>query len=147
MGWPKGSFIFFHKTVLEALSCPTSFETILLDSIVTAVVQFSSVTQLCLTFCDPMDCSMPGFPVHYNSQSLLKLMTIELVTPSNHLILCCLLLLPPSIFPSIEDGRRGRQRMRWLDGITDSMDMSLSKLRELVTDRSLACCRPWGSKE
>ena len=48
----------------------------------------------------------------------------------------------------IEGGRRrGRQRIRWLDSITDSMDMSLSKLRELVTDRSLACCRPWGSKE
>ena len=36
--------------------------------------------------------------------------------------------------------RRGRQRMRWLDGITDSMDVSLSKLRDIVKDGSLACC-------
>ena len=62
---------------------------------------FSSVVQSCLTLCDPMDCSMPASLSITNSQSLLKLMSIELVMPSNRLILCCPLLLPSSIFPSI----------------------------------------------
>ena len=66
------------------------------------IFAYSSVQSLShvLTLCDPMDCSTPGFSVT-NSRSLLKLMCIESVMPSNHLILCRPLLLLPSIFPSI----------------------------------------------
>ena len=60
-----------------------------------------SVAQLCPTPCDPMHCSTLGFPVLHYLPSLLQLMSIESVMPSNHLILCCPLLLLPSIFPSI----------------------------------------------
>ena len=60
-----------------------------------------SVSQSCPALCNPMDCSMPGFPVHHQLRSLLKLMCIKSVISSNHLILCRPLLLPPSIFPSL----------------------------------------------
>ena len=53
--------------------------------------------------CDPMDCSMPGFPVLHHFQALPKFMFIALVMPSIYLILWCPLLLLPLIFPSIRD--------------------------------------------
>ena len=59
------------------------------------------VAQFCLTLCDPMDCSCQASLSITDSQSLLKLMSIESVMPSIHLILCHPLLLLPSIFPSI----------------------------------------------
>ena len=54
-----------------------------------------------LTLCDPMDCSMPVSSASTISQNLLEFMSIELMMLSNHLILCCPLLLLPSVFPSI----------------------------------------------
>ena len=62
-------------------------------------VQFSSVSQS--TLCNPMDAASQGSLSITNSRSLLKLMSTELVMPSNHLIPCCPLLLLPSIFPKI----------------------------------------------
>ena len=47
----------------------------------------------------------------------------------------------------IEGRRRGRQKTRRVDGTADSMDMSLSKLQEMVKDRKPVCCSPWGRKE
>ena len=64
-------------------------------------VQFISVTQSCLTLCDPMDNRRQASLSITNSHSLLKLKSIESVMPSNHLILCRPLLLPSSVFPSI----------------------------------------------
>ena len=77
-------------------------------------VQFSSVTQSCPTLCEPMNHNTPGLPVYHNSQSLLKHMSIELMMPSSHLILCRPLLLLPPIPPSIRVfSNESTLRMRW----------------------------------
>ena len=67
--------------------------------------QFSSVQSLSHVqlFATPWTAGREASLPITNSQSLLKLISIALVIPSNHLILCCVLLLPPSIFPSIRD--------------------------------------------
>ena len=69
---------------------------------ITAFAQFSSVAQSCLTLCDPMDYSMPGFPVHHQLPELTQTHVHQVSDPSNHLILCRPLLLLPLVFPSIK---------------------------------------------
>ena len=77
--------------------------------------QFSSVQSLNhVRLCDPTDCSTPDLLSITNSRSLPKPMSIESVMPSNHLILCCPLLLLPSIFPSIRVfSSESAVRIRW----------------------------------
>ena len=128
-----------------------------------------SIANLCLALCDSMACSMPGFPVLHSlsefAQTLLHWVR-EAIQPAHP-------LSPPSLFKnyplklqyfghlmrrvdSLEKTlmlggiggrrRRGRQMMRWLDGITDSMDISLS-LGIGDGQGGLACCDSWGCKE
>ena len=77
-------------------------------------IQFSSVAQLCPTLCDPMDWSTQSLPVRHQLPELPKLMSIESVMPSNHLIICYPLFLLPSIFPSIRVFSNGSAlHIRW----------------------------------
>ena len=56
-------------------------------------------------------------------------------------------LLEKTLMLGKTDGKRGQQRMRYLDSITGSMDINVRKLRQIVVDRNLECCSPWGWKE
>ena len=74
----------------------------------------SSISQSCLTLCDPMDFTYQASLTITNSRSLLKLTSIKSVMPSNHLIICHPLLLLPSIFPSIRVfSNESVLRIRW----------------------------------
>ena len=90
-------------------------------------VQFFSVTQLCPTFCDPMDCSTPDLPVHHQLLEFTQTMSIESVMQSNHLILCRPLTLLPSVFPSIRVfSNESVIRIRWLKYWSCSFNISPS---------------------
>ena len=108
--------------------------------IINAGDQIRSVTQLCPTLCNPMDCSMPGFPVYHQLLELLKLMSFESVIPSNHLILCHPLLLLPFIFPSIRVfSSESALGIRWPGSWSFSFSISHSD----VTTSSLSILCQW----
>ena len=89
--------------------------------------QFSSVTQSCPTLCKLMDCSTPGSLSITNTQSLLKLMSIESVMSFSNLILCHYLLFLPSIFPRIKAfSNESVHRIRWPKYWSFSFSISLS---------------------
>ena len=78
------------------------------------LVQFSSVTQLCPTLCNPTNCSTPGLPVHHQLPESPEPMSIESVMPFNHLLLRRPLRLLPSIFPSVRVfSNKSTLHMRW----------------------------------
>ena len=87
------------------------------SSMVHGSVQFSPVARLCLTLCDPWTAAHQASLSITNSWSSLRPMSIELVMPSNHLIICHSLLLLPSIFPSIRVlTNESVLRIRWPKG-------------------------------
>ena len=78
----------------EPLCCPPEMTT-------TFLISCFSVSQLCPTLCNPMDCSTPGFPSHHQLLEFAQTHVLWSMMPCNHLILCHPLLLLPSIFPNI----------------------------------------------
>ena len=89
--------------------------------------QFSSAAQSCPTLCTPWTAAHQASLSITNSQSLLKLMSIELVMPPNHLNLCCPLLLPLSIFPSMRAfSNESALHIRWTKYWSFSFNISSS---------------------
>ena len=102
-----------------------------------------SVTKLCLTLCDPMDCSIPGSSVLHYLLELAQTHVHESVMPSNHLILCHPLLLPPLIFPSIrafsnESALHIRLPRYWSFSFSPSNDYSRVDFMDLCWQRDVS---------
>ena len=104
----KSNVLTFHKAIKSPGGC-------------------CSVAKSYPTLCDPMNCNVPGFPVFYYLPRWLKLVSIELVMPSNHLILCCPLLLLPSTVPRIRAfSSESALHIRWPKYWSFSFSISIS---------------------
>ena len=104
----------------------------------TLSVQFSTVAQLCPTLCDPVNQASLSMT---NSWSPPKPMSIESMMPSNYLILCCSLLLLPSIFPSIRVfPNESALHIRWPKYQSFSFNISLSTPRTDLLQDGLTLC-------
>ena len=88
-------------STINTQGCYQSYKNLKLNSFLMCFHGCCSVAQSCSTLCNPMNCITPGFTVLHHLWGLLKLKSIELVMPSNNLILCGPLLFLPSIFPNI----------------------------------------------
>ena len=124
--------ILIEMTVFSPSNC---LDTVIKNQM--TVNQFSSVAQLCLTLDDSMDGKHQASLSITYSWRLLKLMSIESVMPSNHLILCRFLLVLPSIFPSIRDSSSvSVLHIRWPDSWSFSFSVShFNKYSELISFR------------
>ena len=90
-------------------------------------VQFNSVSQSCLTLCNPMNRSTPGLPVHHQLPEFTQI-HVHPVMPSSHVILCCPLLLLPPIAPSVRVFSYESTLLRVYSRVTAGMSIRNSSL-------------------
>ena len=142
-GWAPKNWCFWTLVLHKTLQSPLNSK-----EIKPVNPQFSSVAQLCPTLCDPMDCSMPVNPKRNQVWIFIGRTGAKAPVPRPPDAKSQLIGKTPSGFLGKIQGRRirGQQRMRWLDGITDSMEELEQTLGDSEGQGSLACCSSWGHK-
>ena len=133
--WLKIFYLFCFKHIILKINIQTSWinrENIcILKPILTRFISSVWLLSRVWLFVTPMDCRTPGFPIITNSRSLLKIMSIVPVISSNHLILWCPILLPPSICPSFRVlSNESVLHIRWTKYWSLSLSISHSNIQD-----------------